>query len=73
MRVPFNYLPMQFNDTSKIFAGWKKLIKTSDFTFGQKMIEFEEKFAKIHNVKHALFMNSGTSALHVGLASFKDK
>ena len=54
MKVPFNYLPMQFNDTSKIFASWKKLIKTSDFTFGQKMIEFEKKFAKDEELKFKL-------------------
>ena len=42
MKIPFNYLPMQFSDTRRIFAGWKKLIKTSDFTAGQAMIEFEK-------------------------------
>ena len=42
MKIPFNYLPMQFSETRRIFEGWKKLIKTSDFTFGQKMIEFEK-------------------------------
>jgi len=28
MKIPFNYLPMQFSETSKIFEGWKKLVKT---------------------------------------------
>ena len=69
MRVPFNYLPMQFNDTSKIFAGWKKLIKTSDFTFGQKMIEFEKKFAKFIGVKYCISTNNGTDALILSLKS----
>ena len=69
MRVPFNYLPMQFNDTSKIFASWKKLIKTSDFTFGQKMIEFEKKFAKFIRVKYCISTNNGTDALILSLKS----
>ena len=69
MRVPFNYLPMQFNDTSKIFAGCKKLIKTSDFTFGQKMIEFEKKFAKFIGVKYCISTNNGTDALILSLKS----
>ena len=30
MRVPYNYLPMEFFETSKIFDDWKKLIKNSD-------------------------------------------
>ena len=69
MRVPFNCLPMQFNDTTKIFVGWKKLIKTSDFTFGQKMIEFEKKFAKFIGVKYCISTNNGTDALILSLKS----
>ena len=34
---------------------------------------FEQEFAKAHQVNHALFMNSGTSALHVGLAALKER
>jgi len=69
MKIPFNYLPMQFSDTRRIFAGWKKLIKTSDFTAGQAMIEFEKKFAKFIGVKHCISTNSGTDALILSLRS----
>ena len=33
--------------------------------------KFEEAFAKLHDCEFALFVNSGTSALHVALAAFK--
>ena len=69
MKIPFNYLPMQFSDTRRIFAGWKKLIKTSDFTAGQAMIEFEKKFAKFIGVKYCISTNSGTDALILSLRS----
>jgi perosamine synthetase len=33
---------------------------------------FEQDFAKLHRVKHALFCNSGTSALQIALAALKE-
>jgi dTDP-4-amino-4,6-dideoxygalactose transaminase len=36
---------------------------------GNKVKEFEEAFAKYHNVKHAIAVCNGTAALHVALAS----
>jgi CDP-6-deoxy-D-xylo-4-hexulose-3-dehydrase len=43
----------------------KALIKTFDsgyMTMGKKTVEFEKKFAKLLNVKHAINVNSGSSA-----------
>jgi perosamine synthetase len=34
--------------------------------------KFEKAFAALHDVKHAIFMNSGTSALQVALAALKE-
>jgi perosamine synthetase len=34
--------------------------------------KFEKEFARLHQVKHAAFMNSGTSALQVALAALKE-
>src|SRR6266478_887888 len=34
--------------------------------------KFEREFAKIHGCKHALFCNSGTSALQIALAALKE-
>ena len=33
---------------------------------------FEREFAELHQVKHALFCNSGTSALQIALAALKE-
>ena len=69
MKVPFNYLPMQFKNTKEIFKNWKKLIQSSDFTLGRKMIEFEKKFAKFIGVKYCISTNNGTDALILCLKS----
>ena len=42
MRVNYNYLPDEFKNHKKIFIEWKKLIKTSEFTLGYKVLEFEK-------------------------------
>ena len=57
MKVPFNYLPMQFKNTKEIFKNWKKLIKSSDFTLGQKMIEFETLLHDRFNTEEKLLFS----------------
>ena len=52
--VPFNYLPYEFKDPSKIIKEWKKLIKTTDFTLGFFVNEFEAIFAKYIGVKYCI-------------------
>lgn len=69
MKVPFNYLPYEFQSNKKIFLQWNKLIKTSDFTLGSKMIEFEKKFAKYLGAKFCISTNNGTDALILSLKS----
>lgn len=69
MIVPYNYLPFEFKNTKKIFSEWKKLIKTTDFTLGKKMIEFEKKFSKYIGVKYCVSTNNGTDALILCLKS----
>ena len=68
MIVPYNYLPMQFQDDDKIFEDWKKLIKTTEFTLGPVMEAFEKKFASYVGMKHCIATNNGTDAL---ILSFK--
>ena len=46
MKVPYNYLPMEFRKSNKILSHWKKLIQSSDFTLGKYVVEFEKKFSK---------------------------
>ena len=69
MRVPYNYLPFKFNNKNKkiIFNKWKKLIKTTDFTLGSFVRQFEEKFAKYIGGKYCIATNNGTDALILSL------
>ncbi len=69
MRVPYNYLPYEFKNTNNIFKQWKKLTKTTDFTLGSKMLEFESKFSKYIGAKFCVATNNGTDALILCLKS----
>lgn len=50
----------------------QKALNSNRLTYGPITEKFESEFAKIHNRKFALFMNSGTSALQVGLHALKE-
>ena len=67
MRVPYNYLPMEFKNNSEIFKEWKKLIKSTDFTIGKYVERFEKKFSKYIKVKHCISTYIGTDALILSL------
>ena len=67
MLVPYNYLPYEFKNTKIIFKEWKKLIKTTDFTLGSKMLEFEKKFSRYIGAKYCVSTNNGTDALILSL------
>lgn len=69
MKVPYNYLPMQFEDSDAIFADWKKLIASTEFTLGPVMEAFEEKFARYIGIKHCIATNNGTDALILAFKS----
>ena len=69
MKVPFNYLPYQFNKPRKIFKEWEKLIKSTEFTLGHYVRKFEKSFAKFIGTKHCISTNSGTDALILSLKS----
>ena len=69
MLIPYNYLPDEFRNTEIIFKEWKKLIKTTDFTLGSKMLEFEKKFSKYIGTKYCVATNNGTDALILSLKS----
>ena len=69
MLVPYNYLPLEFKNTKNIFSQWKKLIRSTDFTLGKKMVEFEKKFSKYVGAKYCVATNNGTDALILSLKS----
>lgn len=76
MKVPFSYLDRQFKQAKKneppfltdlIIEDIRDFLKTSDFTLGKKMEEFEQKFANLIGTKYALGVGSGTDALILSL------
>ncbi len=40
---------------------------------GEMVYKFEKRFAELHEQKYGIALNSGTSALHVGLEAMKEK
>lgn len=48
-----------------------EVFDSGQFSPGPKVREFEEKFAKLHNAAHAIFVNSGTDALRLSLLALK--
>lgn len=67
MKVPYNYLPMQFANTEEIFNQWRELIASTDFTLGAYIEKFEHEFARYIGSKHCIATNNGTDALILGL------
>jgi aminotransferase EvaB len=68
-RINHNYLQNQFSDYKNILKKIEPLIINGDFTLGEEVNRFEENFASICNVKHAIGVGSGTDALFLGLKS----
>ena len=58
----------ELNEISKVIADERISVFSS-----KKIREFEKAFAKYNNCKHALALNSGTSALHTALLSLNLK
>jgi dTDP-4-amino-4,6-dideoxygalactose transaminase len=67
VRVPFSYLPEQFNDPEPIFARLREVIATGDYTLGKPVQEFEARLAALVGCRHAIGVNSGTDALRLCL------
>ena len=63
MKVPYNYLPMQFADTEEIFSEWKQLINSTEFTLGPYVEKFENEFSEFIGSKYVISTNNGTDAL----------
>ena len=50
-----------------------QVLKSHRLSYGPWSQKFEEIFAQEHQTKFSVFSNSGTSALHMGLAAMKEK
>ena len=49
----------------------QKILETERVTYGTFIAAFEKEFAAAHNLRYAIFTNSGTSALQVALHALK--
>lgn len=67
MRVRYSPLAQQYADPEPIFAELRELVRSGDFTLGKPVGEFEEMFAAMLGVKHAIGVGSGTDACKIPL------
>ena len=70
MKVPFLDLKIQYESIkNQIDPAIQNVIDNTAFILGKAVSDFEEKFAKEHQVKHCLGTSSGTDANHIALWS----
>jgi len=66
--IPFIDLKAQYHSIKpEIDAAISSVLESSEFILGKEVAAFEEEFARYCRVKHAIGVNSGTSALHLAL------
>jgi dTDP-4-amino-4,6-dideoxygalactose transaminase len=71
MRVRYSYLEEQFANAEEIILDVRRLLKRADYTLGEAVGEFEEKFAHLCNVRYAVGVNSGTDALILSMKALE--
>ncbi len=68
----------------KVTLGWLNIsaqgrryvldaLENNRLSRGKYTAEFERRFAELHETKHAVFCNSGTSALQIALAALRER
>ena len=67
MTVRYSPLEQQFADVDEVFDELKALVRSTDFTLGKVVGEFEEMFAAAVGSKYAIGVGSGTDALKIPL------
>ena len=67
MRVRYSPLAQQYANPEPIFDELRELVRTGDFTLGKAVGEFEEMFASMLGLKHAIGVGSGTDACKLPL------
>ena len=73
MIVKYNYLDKEFSKPGPIIKEWRKLIKSTDFTLGKYVLEFERKFSNFIGSKYCISTNNGTDALILCLKALNIK
>lgn len=61
-----------FQVTPAMRAMVNEVLDSGRISYGDKCREFESRFAAIHDAKHAVLSNSGTSSLQVALQAMKE-
>ena len=67
MRVPFSFLTEQFSNPEPIFAKIREFLKRCDFTLGEDLSVFEQRYAAYTGAKHAIGVGTGTDAIFLSL------
>lgn len=67
MQVKFSYLDAQFADLDSYLADVRALVVSGKFTLGAAVQRFEEQFAALCGLPHAIGVGSGTDALMLSL------
>jgi len=73
MRIDHNYLPQQFANRDSILAKISEVVRRGDFTLGKEVGEFEQAFAKMVGVRHAIGVGNGTDALELAMEALQLK
>ena len=65
MKVDFFSLDKQYqNIKQEINKEINRVLENQSFILGNNVEEFEDRFARMHNAKYCVALNSGTAALH---------
>ena len=68
MTVPFLDLKAQYASIkAEVDEAVLRVLASTTYVLGPEVEAFEKEFAAAHNVRHAVAVNTGTSALHVAL------
>lgn len=69
MKVDFFSLDKQYqNIKQEINKEINRVLENQSFILGNNVEEFEDRFARMHNAKYCVALNSGTAALHTALS-----
>ena len=69
MNIPLLRLKYSDEEIDYLQNGLKEILNSGYLTMGKKVIEFEKGFRKFVKIKHAIAVNSGTSAIEIILRS----
>lgn len=67
MKVSFSYLDRQFVEVDAYLADVKALVLSGEFTLGRAVEQFEQRFAALCGMPHAIGVGTGTDAIALSL------